>query len=87
MKEDLIKLKELVEKIVINFDIDNLNLRDMRGYDLEVSSEYYTYDWFGNKGKKRVGIDTVITIEKNESKITMPLEEFIDKYVEEKKGE
>lgn len=83
MKQDLINLKELVEKIVVDFDLERLNLKDMRGYEIEINSDYYNYDWFGGKGKLRNGIDTIITIEKNGAKITIPLEEFIGKYEED----
>ena len=77
MQENFIKLKELIEKIITETDLDQIDLDFQNGtFELHSSSDnYFGTCYVGSaekaeKVKVRVGIDTMVILTKGNVKVT-----------------
>ena len=84
IKEDLIKLKDLLERIIIKSDLSKIDINSFNG-TLEIHSSSsdvffnYTTSITGDteEFKRRIGIDTEITLAKGNLVISTSLENLI----------
>lgn len=84
MKEDLIKLRDLITKIITENNLDSIDINNFHGgFELHSNNEYATFNHVINRlgdtkeERIKIGNETEITLSNEHMKLTSSIEEMI----------